>query len=393
MNQTELECLFDAVKDNDVRTLSKLLNKHPDAVDAICDHHWGNPVENNTPHLGQTLLMYAISRGNNLVANLLLDRGADVVEESPYTSAIELAVGNAFGFPAKQFSDWMALTSRLIDEGADVSTALGTALNASGVYKKQLEFDKNEEEKLRFQIIRMLLERGAKLDVRIRGRNLRSEVELNRNLYSAEIRSILGIPDKKRESKSLEKQGPSGATSKETFDNLFFDHLLFPLKKAGFIARGQSLYFQDTKIQVALIRGGGRLSRPGCAVHILALRKRYMRETSSKLSIPAEPPRYCESYPFLMPPEAVSRTGPEDWGFDPYSYSAKPYGVISYHETHPDLLVDALKELRNQILDRWIPWGHELRPADIIGQLEPHVKKWWVARIWSEDCRNFIADT
>ena len=178
--------------------------------------------------------------------------------------------------------------------------------------------------------------------------------------------------------------------TKDEFTNLFADHVIGPLRSAGFTTTGQSLYFGDHQKQVALIRGGGRLTRPGAVTHILALRQPYMRETSSKLDVPCDPPRQCEHYPFLLDPQYLLHTGPGQWQFDPSRHLSKPWGRIHYADSNEADIAHSLQQLATQILDRWLPWGDQLDPQSIIQQFDPYVENFWVARIWQEDCQNHI---
>ena len=173
------------------------------------------------------------------------------------------------------------------------------------------------------------------------------------------------------------------------FSSLFAEHVIQPLCAVGFLAAGQSLYFSDDRKQVALIRGGGRLARPGAIVHILALRLVYMRDTGSDLSIPSKPPRHCESYPYLLDPNELHKTATTEFSFDPEHHWRKPWGYLHYQGVDDGHIIQSLKGLTASILERWLPLGDRLTPKIVETQLSPHLEKWWNARIWHEDCQAY----
>jgi hypothetical protein len=174
------------------------------------------------------------------------------------------------------------------------------------------------------------------------------------------------------------------------FSSLFVEHVTQPLRAVGFVTAGQSLYFDDAHKHVALIRGGGRLARPGAIVHILALRFVYMRDTGSDLSFPSSPPRHCESYPYLLDPNELHKATTAEFSFDPEHHWRKPWGYLHYQGVDDGHIIQSLKGLTASILERWLPLGDRLTPKIVQTQLSPHLEKWWNARIWHQDCQTYL---
>jgi ankyrin repeat protein len=144
--------------------------------------------EHNQNVRDKTPLMFAMQCANFNLASALLDRGANasaVMPGGPCSSVLELCVAFAY-CDLRQHDDWIRLTTRLLDEGADATSALWQALHGFGRIVKRAD------------LIRLLLDRGANPDqvVGNTGSTARELVAINRRLYTDEVLRLLNLSDR-----------------------------------------------------------------------------------------------------------------------------------------------------------------------------------------------------
>lgn len=177
MNKATTKRMFNAVQEKDTATLYAILRDNPDAMETVGQHNAN--VRDKTP------LMFAMQCWNIGVANALLDRGAKasaVMAGGPCMSALALCVMFAY-CDADQHDDWIRLASRLIDKGADPTSALWQALNGVGRIVKRAD------------LLRLLLNRGANPDLQVgnTGSTARELLEINRRLYTDEVLQLFHL--------------------------------------------------------------------------------------------------------------------------------------------------------------------------------------------------------
>jgi hypothetical protein len=73
------------------------------------------------------------------------------------------------------------------------------------------------------------------------------------------------------------------AMDKVEFDSLFKSLVIDELKKVGFTTKGKSVYYDDGKFNVSLIRLGGRMSRKGAISHLLCCRHSFLPNLYAKI--------------------------------------------------------------------------------------------------------------
>ena len=163
--------MFRAIQDNDLTSLYAILDENPDALETLGDHN--AYVRDKTP------LMFAIQCANFSLAHALLDRGAKataMMPGGPRSSVLALCVEFAY-CDKPRHDDWIRLAARLLDEGADPTSALWPALHGFGGLVNRAD------------LIRLLLDRGANPDQTLGncGNTVRELVEINRHLYTDEV--------------------------------------------------------------------------------------------------------------------------------------------------------------------------------------------------------------
>jgi uncharacterized protein (TIGR02996 family) len=184
MNKTTKKRMFSAIQDRDLTSLYAILRDNPDAMETVGEHN--NNVRDKTP------LMYAMQCANFSLAHALLKRGANasaVMAGGPRLSVLALCVRFAY-CDAPSHDEWIKLATRLLDEGADPTSALGTALlNFGGLVN-------------RADLIRLLLDRGANPDqMEPSGSTVRELVECNRHRYTDEVLTLFGLKRTKAQPK------------------------------------------------------------------------------------------------------------------------------------------------------------------------------------------------
>jgi hypothetical protein len=176
MDKATKKRMFNAIQDGDLAAVFAILDADPDAMEVVGEHN--NHVRDKTP------LMFAIQCANLRLANALLDRGAKasaVMPAGPCDSVLKLCVMVVNYYrDGHEHDEWISLATRLLDLGAEPTSALWPAL--AGFVK-------------RADLIRLLLTRGANPDVQVgnSGNTARELVEVNRRLYSNEVLGLFHL--------------------------------------------------------------------------------------------------------------------------------------------------------------------------------------------------------
>jgi hypothetical protein len=178
MDKATRERLFNAIQAGDVATVFAVLQDNPDAVETVGEHN--NYVRDKTP------LMFALQCANLRLANALLDRGAKasaVMPAGPRDSVLQMCVYYAYCRDEEEHGEWLRLATRLLDLGAEPTSALWPALYGFGRRVKRAD------------LIGLLLSRGANPDVQAgnSGNTVRELVEVNKRLYSNEVLDLFHI--------------------------------------------------------------------------------------------------------------------------------------------------------------------------------------------------------
>lgn len=177
MKKIDIKRLFKAIEDDDRATLTELLDSNPDALEILGEHN--RFVRDKTP------LMYAIQCFNIELADFLLDRGADacaVMPAGPCDTVLQMCVERAY-CNAETHDEWIDLTVRLLDAGADASGALWRALHSFGGIVDRPD------------VIRLLLERGADPDQMVgnSGNTARELVQVNAHNYTPTVLDLFDV--------------------------------------------------------------------------------------------------------------------------------------------------------------------------------------------------------
>jgi hypothetical protein len=143
--------------------------------------------EDNPNVRDKTPLMYAMQCVNLGLANALLDHGANasaVMPGGPRESVLDLCVIFAYYCLEHEHDEWISLATRLLDLGAEPTSALWPALHSfAGGFVKRAD------------LIRLLLDRGANPDEQAgnSGNTVRELVEVNKRLYSNEVLGLFDV--------------------------------------------------------------------------------------------------------------------------------------------------------------------------------------------------------
>lgn len=172
---------------------------------------------------------------------------------------------------------------------------------------------------------------------------------------------------------------------KSAFDAIFDEVTLGPLSSRGFVRRrGTSCYAEIRGVQVAWVRGGGRLSVSGSIAHCICFRHAFLRDKEGK--VPSQPPGYPEEYPWVFDPEKLPGSSAKDWQFDASRLMALPYGRYSFAGLD-EATVRSDIESRLAAFLRYTDWALQLSLMESQAQLLPYADEYWVARHWLQDYR------
>lgn len=174
MNKSTKKKIFTSIEKDDSETLFSILETDPKAIEITGEHN--RNVRDKTP------LMYALQCRKLELASILLDHGASPTAKmagGPKSSVLDLCANFAHYDPSS-FSQWVDLVVRLLEKGANPSTALWPALHAFGSIVKNPS------------IIKLLLEYGADPDIQLgdSGNTIRELLEVNKHLYPDEIHEL-----------------------------------------------------------------------------------------------------------------------------------------------------------------------------------------------------------
>jgi hypothetical protein len=179
MDKATKKLMFNTIQDGDSAVVLAILQDNLDAMEAIGEHN--AHVRDKTP------LMFALQCANLRLANALLDRGANacaVMPDGPRDSVLEMCVSYAYYRDGLEHDEWIGLATRLLDLGAEPTSALPRAVLAfTGGFVKRAD------------LIRLLLNRGANPGAQAgnSGCTVRELVEVNRRLYSNEVLDLFHI--------------------------------------------------------------------------------------------------------------------------------------------------------------------------------------------------------
>lgn len=173
---------------------------------------------------------------------------------------------------------------------------------------------------------------------------------------------------------------------KVQMESLFDEYVSEPLIRAGFSRNGMTLYYSDGLTQVALKRGGGRLSGPGRISLIVCFRHAFLRDKNEKIpEIQTILPGNC---PWVFGVDDIIFDG--KWQFDPSKLMNLPYQSIFYDRQSETELVTYFQRRGETIINKFLPWALEKTPESALSEMTQYTDKWWIARLWEEDYRNYL---
>ncbi|MFJ9453171.1 MULTISPECIES: hypothetical protein [unclassified Herbaspirillum] len=175
---------------------------------------------------------------------------------------------------------------------------------------------------------------------------------------------------------------------KNEFEEIFDEIVTHPLKALGFQKKGARLLSDDGMVQIAWVRGGGRLASGGAMAHLACFRHSFLRDKSE--TVPAVAPSEPGEYPWVFDCEALLNTNPHDWTFDPSRLMSLPYGRLDFSTLSTADVVSALSERRTAFA-KYVSWARALSLKEAHEQIAYYVERFWVARLWDQDYRSFTA--
>ena len=173
--------------------------------------------------------------------------------------------------------------------------------------------------------------------------------------------------------------------NKEAFDALFEERVAGRLAQLGFVRKGKTLVFFDTRLTLALFRLGGRMSAPGSISHILCFRHSILRDRSDV--IPTDFPKEIFDYPYKHRPL-------EDGGrkliYRPQNLNYQ-YERLHWENEGEDSVLQKLDQIAGHIEGHFFPWAMTLPPAQAKSEIEQHGENAWCERMWIEDYAGHLA--
>ncbi|MFL9924470.1 hypothetical protein PQR62_09345 [Herbaspirillum lusitanum] len=173
---------------------------------------------------------------------------------------------------------------------------------------------------------------------------------------------------------------------KTEFEEIFDEIVARPLEAIGFQKKGTRLLSDDGLVQIAWVRGGGRLASPGTIVHLACFRHSFLRDKSE--TVPTAAPGEPGEYPWVFSSEELLNTNPQDWAFDPSRLMSLPYGRLDFSTLSTADVISALTD-RRTAFTKYVSWARALSLKEAHEQIASHVEKFWVARLWDQDYRSF----
>ena len=173
---------------------------------------------------------------------------------------------------------------------------------------------------------------------------------------------------------------------KNEFEEIFDETVAHPLEALGFQKKGTRLLSDDGLVQIAWVRGGGRLASAGTIAHLACFRHSFLRDKSE--TVPAVAPSEPGEYPWVVNCEALLNTNPHDWAFDPSSLMSLPYGRLNFSMLSTEDVVNALSKRRTAFA-KYVSWARTLSLKEAHQQIACHAERYWVARLWDQDYRSF----
>jgi hypothetical protein len=172
---------------------------------------------------------------------------------------------------------------------------------------------------------------------------------------------------------------------KAEFEQLFDARVAAPLAALGFRPVGRSLHARIGDAEIALIRLGGRRSRAGEIVHVLCVRKTWMR--TRERVVPDGFVREPFDYPYKLLPSRLDRG---TIFRSPFRYTPQnlnyDYDQQEFANAAPAEVCEELDELRSVIAERVVPWATELSARSLLRALRWRGQNAWIERLWIEDC-------
>jgi hypothetical protein len=172
---------------------------------------------------------------------------------------------------------------------------------------------------------------------------------------------------------------------KAEFEQLFDARVAAPLAVLGFRPVGRSLDARIGDAGIALIRLGGKLSRPGEINHVLCVRKTWLR-TRDEI-VPEGFVREPFDYPYKLLPSRLDRG---TIFRSPFRYTPQN---LHYDRDQQEFangsaaeVGDELDELRATIAERVVPWASALSARSLLRALRWRGENTWIERLWIEDC-------
>ncbi len=182
--------------------------------------------------------------------------------------------------------------------------------------------------------------------------------------------------------------GSQEGLSKEAFEALFERVLATPLIEVGFQRHGASLHLTRGVHHLALIRLGGRMSRPGAIAQLLCHRFNFCRLLLSEKLADSVSDAEVTDYPVRLLPNQSLKAQIADWRYRPQNLRFD-VDYLEFAEAPAEQTERRLRDLSKAMLEQVLPWALAITPERLAQEIEERGEDAWCERLWVEDCRSY----
>ncbi|CAA6697042.1 MULTISPECIES: hypothetical protein [unclassified Lentimonas] len=177
----------------------------------------------------------------------------------------------------------------------------------------------------------------------------------------------------------------AASISSEEFDELWSEKIVTPLLGLGFKESGKSLFIEKNQSSLALIRLGGRMSRPGAICHTFCFRHTFLRNL--KEEVPQKFEKEVFAYPVKSEPSRISTIGKADWHYTPRNLNY-PREHIDFSKKQKNRIVTELQKLHDDLVIALNTLPNTLTPELLSQMIIQNGEAAWIEKMWLEDYEN-----
>ncbi len=169
------------------------------------------------------------------------------------------------------------------------------------------------------------------------------------------------------------------------FATLFEECVEAPLTQKGFqrYKKTKTLIFTNGITQVALIRLGGKFSRPGCITQSLCFRHTFLRpiDVDDPVAFTLE----ANDYPYNLSMQEFAEPTMGQPRYQSMNLGRWPRHSYCFEGVDPKVVRRDLTFLKDLLVDKVVPWASQMTPDIVAAQIKKHGEGAWCERRWLED--------